>query len=151
MKSILLALILAFPLPSLCQTLLGTTGRTFLDAQTQTDFSIGEPVVVYVSGNAANYNIGFQQPYYDVFKSTFIASKRGSQVFPNPFSGSFRFEADSEIDQYFLFNAKSREVFHKMTEGKTFAYDGSDLPLRIYQLQVVLKSREISGSLLVHQ
>ncbi len=142
---------MAFALPSIYQTLLGTTGGTISDAQIQIDFSIGESVVTDVSRNGTSYNIRFRQPYYDVFSSASKSSKGGVQLFSNPFSESFRIEADTEIDQYFLFDAKSREVSHKMTEGRTFAYDGSDLPLRIYQLRVVLKSEEISTSLLVHQ
>ena len=151
MKAILLTLILILPVQAFCQTLFGTSGGTFSDSQTQIDFSIGEPVVVEASGNGIISTIGFQQPYYDFFMSVSRTSKGGFQLFPNPFSGLFRFEADTEIDRYFLFDAQGREVFHKMAEGKTFDFEGSDLPLGIYQLRVVLKSGEISGSTIVHQ
>ena len=110
------------PFHSFGQTLFGTTGGALSDTQNQFDFSIGEPIVADVSGSGFTYNIGFQQPYYDFFTSVLKPESSAYQIFPNPFSNAFRFEASSEIERYFLLDASGREVCQSQTTGTDFEY-----------------------------
>lgn len=151
MKVLFLLLIANIPFQSFGQMLFGTTGGTLLDAQNQFDFSIGEPIVTDVSGSGFTYNIGFQQPYYDFFNSVLKAESAGYQIFPNPFSTAFRFEASSEIERYFLLDASGREVFQSPTTGSDFEYQVSDLPKGFYQLRVLMKDGKTMVAKLVHE
>jgi len=151
MKFILLFLITIFPLSSFGQTLFGTTSGTLSDAQNQFDFSIGEPIVAEVSGTGFTHNIGFQQPYYDFFTSVSKSEGTGYHLFPNPFLNGFRFEASSEIAQYFLLDASGREVFRSTAMGKDFEFKASNLPKGFYQLGVQLANGKIILSKLIHQ
>lgn len=151
MKVFILFLIAIFPLHSFGQTLFGTTGGTLSDTQNQFDFSIGEPIVVDVSGSGYTYNIGFQQPYYDFFTSVLKSETSGYQIFPNPFSSVFRFAASSEIVSYFLLDASGREVFHAQTAGTDFEYKVYNLPKGFYQLRVHLANGKTISSKVIHQ
>lgn len=151
MKVFILFLITIFPLHSIGQTLFGITGGTLSDTQNQFDISIGEPIVADVSGSSSNYNIGFQQPYYDFITSVLTSETPGYQLFPNPFSSAFRFEANSEIESYFLLDASGREVFHAKTTGTDFDYKVSNLPKGFYQLKVHLANGKTISSIVIHQ
>jgi hypothetical protein len=151
MKVFILFLIAIFPLHSFGQTLFGTAGGTLSDTQNQFDFSIGEPIVTEVSGSGFTYNVGFQQPYYDFFTSVLKSETSGYQIFPNPFSSAFRFEANSEIESYFLLDASGREVFQSQTTGTDFEYKISNLPKGFYQLRVHLANGKTISSKLIHQ
>jgi len=150
MKALLIFLIIILPLQLLGQTLFGTTGGTSVDSQHQFDFSIGEPIVTEISVSDFTYNIGFQQPYYDIFTSVLELKTEGYQISPNPFLNAFRFEASSEIERYFLLDASGREVYQSQTTGTGFEYKVSDLPKGFYQLRVLMKSGKMIGSKLVH-
>lgn len=151
MKAFFLFLIAFFPLHSFGQTLIGTTGGTLSDTQNQFDFSIGEPIVADVSGLGVTYNIGFQQPYYDIFTSVLKSETSGYQIFPNPFSNAFLFEANTEIESYFLLDASGREVFQSQTTGTNFEYKVSNLPKGFYQLKVQLANGKTISSKVIHQ
>ena len=151
MKVFILFLIAIFPLHSFGQTLFGTTGGTLSDAQNQFDFSIGEPIVTEVSETGFTYNIGFQQPHYDFFTSVLKSETSGYQIFPNPFSSAFRFEANSEIESYFLLDASGREVFQSQNTGTDFEYTVSNLPKGFYQLRVHLANGKTISSKVIRQ
>jgi hypothetical protein len=151
MKVFNLFLIAIFPLHSFGQTLFGTTCGTLSDAQNQFDFSIGEPIVADVSSSGFTYNIGFQQPYYDFFTSVLKSETSGYQIFPNPFSNAFRFEASTEIKSYFLLDASGREVFQSQTIGTDFEYKVSNLPRGFYQLRVHLANGKKINTKVIHQ
>lgn len=151
MKVFVFFLIAILPLHLFGQTLFGTTGGTLSDTQNQFDFSIGEPIVAEVSGTGFTYNIGFQQPYYDFFTSVLKSETSGYQIFPNPFSSEFRFEASSEIENYFLLDANGKEVFQFQTTGTDFEYKVSNLPKGFYQLRVQLANGKTINSKIIHQ
>jgi hypothetical protein len=151
MKVIYLILFTFFPLHSFSQTLFGTTGGTLSDSQNQIDFSIGEPMVADVSAAGFTANVGFQQPFYDSFTSVTQLETPGYQIFPNPFSNAFRFEASSEIERYFLMDASGKEVFQSQTTGTDFEYKVSNLPKGFYQLRVLMKNGKTVGYKVVHQ
>jgi hypothetical protein len=151
MKAVYLILIAFMPLHSFSQTLFGTTGGTLSDSQNQFDFSIGESILADVSGSGFTYTVGFQQPYYDFFTSVLKSETEGFQVFPNPFSNAFRFEASSEIERYFLMDASGKEVFQSQTTGTDFEYKVSNLPKGFYQLRVLMKNGKTIGYKVVHQ
>ncbi len=151
MKAIYLILIALFPLHSFSQTLFGTTGGTLTDTQNQIDFSIGEPMVADVSAAGFTANVGFQQPYYDSFTSVTQVETPGYQIFPNPFSSAFRFEAGSDIERYHLYDANGKEVFQSQTTGTDFEYTVSNLPKGFYQLRVLMKNGKSVGYKVVHQ
>ena len=75
----------------------------------------------------------------------------GYQIYPNPFSNAFRFEASSEIKRYFLLDASGREVFQSQTTGTDFEYKVSNLPKGFYQLRVLMKNGKTIGSKVVHE
>lgn len=151
MKVFILFLIAIFPLNSFSQTLFGTGGGTLSDTQNHVDFSIGEPIVADVSGSGFTSNIGFQQPYYDFFTSALKSETSGFQIFPNPFSSAFRFEASSEIESYVLFDASGKEVFQSQNTGTDFEYKVSNLPNGFYQLRVHLANGKTISSKVIHQ
>jgi hypothetical protein len=151
MKFVLLFLIAILPVSAFSQTLFGTSGGTLSDAQNQLDFSIGEPILAEVSGSDFKFNIGFQQPYYDFFTSVLTSEKSGFQLFPNPFSKSFRFESGSEIESYFLLDANGKEVFRSLTSGNEFEYHAASLPKGFYHLQVQLRNGKTIHSKVVYQ
>jgi hypothetical protein len=151
MKVFILFLIAILPLHSFGQTLFGTTGGTLSDTQNQFDFSIGEPIVADLSGTSFTYNVGFQQPYYDFFTSVIKQESSGYQIFPNPFSNAFRFEASSEIERYFLLDASGKEVFQSLATGTDFEYKVSNLPKGFYQLKVFMKNGKTIGSKVVQE
>jgi hypothetical protein len=151
MKAFYLILIVFLPLHSFSQTLLGTTGGTLSDTQNHFDFSIGEPIVADISAAGFTVNVGFQQPYYDSFTSVAKVETAGYQIFPNPFSNAFRFEASSEIERYFLMDASGREVFQSQTTGMDFEYKVSNLPNGFYQLRVHFANGKTISSKLIHQ
>jgi hypothetical protein len=150
MKAFYLILIVFLPLHSFSQTLLGTTGGTLSDTQNHFDFSIGEPIVADVSAAGFTVNVGFQQPFYDSFTSVLKSETAGYQIFPNPFSNAFRFEANSEIESYFLLDASGREVFQSQTTGTDFEYKVSNLPKGFYQLRVHLANGKTINSKVIH-
>jgi len=117
--------------------------------QSQFDFSLGEPIVADISGTNFICNIGFQQPYYDLFTSVIPSEAIGYQPFPNPFSGALHFKASTEIERYFLLDAKAGEVFHSQTSGKDFEYKVSNLPMGFYQLRVLMNNGKTIGSKVV--
>ena len=121
------------------------------DTQNHFDFSIGEPIVADVSASGLTVNVGFQQPYYDFFTSALKSETAGCQIFPNPFSNAFRFEASSEIERYVLLDASGREVFQSQTTGMDFEYKVSNLPNGFYQLRVLMKNGKTIGYKVVHQ
>jgi hypothetical protein len=151
MKVFFLFLIAILPLHSFCQTLFGATGGTLSDTQNPFDFSIGEPIVADISSLDFTYNIGFQQPYYDFFTNVLKSEISAYQIFPNPFSNAFRFEASSEIQSYFLLDASGREVFQAQTAGREFEYKVSTLPKGFYQLKVQLANGKTISSKVIHQ
>ena len=151
MKVLILLLIAILPLHSFGQALFGTTGGTLSDSQNQFDFSIGESILADVSGSGFTYTVGFQQPYYDFFTSASKSETTGYQIFPNPFSNAFRFEASSEIERYFLMDASGKEVFQSQTTGTDFEYKVSNLPNGFYQLRVLMKNGKTVGYKVVHQ
>jgi hypothetical protein len=151
MKTFLFAFLTFLPFAGFSQTLFGTGGGTLSDAQTQINFSIGEAVVANVSGNGFTYNIGFQQPHYDFFTSALKPEPSGYQLFPNPFSNAFRFEASAEIESYFLLDASGREVFQAQTTGTDFEHKVSGLPKGFYQLRVLMKDGRTICSKVVHE
>jgi hypothetical protein len=151
MKVLILFLIAILPLQSFGQTLFGTTGGTLSDTQNQFDFSIGEPIVSEVSGTSLIYNIGFQQPYYDFFTSALMVKTLAFEIFPNPSSNAFRFEASSEIDSYSILDANGKEVFLSQTSGMGFEYKVSNLAKGFYQLRVHLTNGITISSKVIHQ
>lgn len=151
MKASILILLAIFPLHSFAQTLFGTTGGTLSDSQVQVDFSIGEPIVANISTVDFAYNIGFQQPDYGLFTSVVKTETPDYQLFPNPFSSVFRFEADSEIESYLLLDANGREVFQSSTSGTDFEHQVSNLPKGLYQLRVQLVNGKTINSKVIHQ
>ena len=150
MKILTLFLIAFFPLHSFSQTLFGTTGGTMTDTQNQIDFSIGEPIVADVSAAGFTANVGFQQPYYDFFTSVATIETPGYQILPNPFSSAFRFEAGSDIERYFLYDANGKEVFQSQATGTNFEYTVSNLPNGFYQLRVHLVNGKTINSKVIH-
>jgi len=150
MKILTLFLIALFPLHSFGQTLFGTTGGSLSDSQNQIDFSIGEPMVADVSAVGFTVNVGFQQPFYDSFTAVAKVETPGYQVFPNPFSNAFRFEASSDIERYFLVDASGREVFQAQATGTDFEYTVSSLPNGFYQLRVHLVNGKTINSKVIH-
>ena len=112
---------------------------------------MGEPIVADVSAAGFTANVGFQQPYYDFFTSVLKSETAESQIFPNPFSNAFRFEASSEIERYVLLDASGREVFQSQTTGMDFEYKVSNLPNGFYQLRVLMKNGKTIGYKVVHQ
>jgi hypothetical protein len=151
MKAVYIILIAFMPLHSFGQSLFGTTGGTLSDSQNQFDFSIGESILADVSAAGFTYTVGFQQPYYDFFTSVLKSETSNFQVFPNPFSNAFRFEASSEIERYFLMDASGKEVFQAQTTGTDFEYKVSNLPKGFYQLRVLMKNGKTIGYKVVHQ
>jgi hypothetical protein len=150
MKAFYLVLIVFLPLHSFSQTLLGTTGGTLSDTQNHFDFSIGEPIVADVSAAGFTVNVGFQQPFYDSFTSVLKSETAGCQIFPNPFSSAFRFEAGSAIERYFLYDSNGKEVFQAQATGTDFEYTVSNLPNGFYQLRVHLVNGKTINSKVIH-
>ena len=138
------------PLHSFGQSLFGTTGGTLSDSQNHFDFSIGEPIVADVSAAGFTANVGFQQPFYDSFTAVAQIETPGYQIFPNPFSSAFRFEAGSDIERYHLYDANGKEVFQSQTTGTDFEYTVSSLPNGFYQLSVHLANGKTIHSKVIH-
>lgn len=151
MKTLILSLFLILPHCSFGQTLFGTAGGTLVDMENKFSFSIGEPIVSEISGTGLSFNIGFQQPYGDIFTSNAYPEVDAYQIYPNPFSNVFHFEAKSEIENFCLFDANGREVYRSLITGTDFEYKVSNLPKGLYQLRVQLLNGKSINSKVIHQ
>ena len=150
-KFFILPIIFILPLQLFGQMLFGTGGGSFSGGQNQIDFSIGETTIADMAATPGIVNIGFQQPYYDFFTSAIKPEPSGYQLFPNPFSKAFRFEASAEIESYLLLDASGREVFQAQTTGTAFEYKVSGLPKGFYQLLVLMKDGRTISTKVVHE
>lgn len=140
-----------FPLLTQGQVLFGAAGGTISTGQHQFDFSMGEPIVAEVSGTDFTAQIGFQQPYIDFFTSIVNTETNGFQLFPNPFSNGFRFEASEEIEYYMLVDASGKIVSQCKAAGTAFEWNQAGLPKGLYLLRVFLTNGKTINSPIVHQ
>jgi hypothetical protein len=151
MKIFILPIIFILPLQLFGQTLFGTGGGSFSGGQNQIDFSIGETTIADMAATPGIVNIGFQQPYYDFFTGISGPQQEDFRLFPNPFSSGFRFEANTEIESFFLTDASGREVFSSQNIGLSFEFKSNHLPAGLYQLRVRLANGKTISSKIIHQ
>jgi hypothetical protein len=151
MKLIILSIFSILPLCSVGQTLFGAASGILVDTENKFSFSIGEPIVSEISGTGLSFNIGFQQPYGDIFTSHSYPEVDAYHIYPNPFSNVLLFEARSEIENYYLFDASGRLVFRSSTTGTEFEYKVSNLPKGLYQLKVQLVNGKTISAKVIHQ
>jgi hypothetical protein len=151
MKIPLLVILALLPLKVMSQTLFGTANGTLSDTQNRFEFSIGEPIVAEISGEGFLYNIGFNQPYWDFFTPVSSPKLLNYFITPNPFTDSFHFATNSEIEHFFLIDASGREVFRTITTGSNFDFKSPCLPKGFYLLKVQLENGMTVSSKLIHQ
>jgi hypothetical protein len=151
MKIFILPIIFILPLQLFGQTLFGTGGGSFSGGQNQIDFSIGETTIADMAATPGIVNIGFQQPYYDFFTGISGPQQEDFRLFPNPFSSGFRFEANTEIETFFLTDASGREVFSSQNIGLSFEFKSNHLPAGLYQIRVRLANGKTISSKIIHQ